>query len=193
MRNAGALAEWILSLVTSRERAAAMIGDLVEEEASPLAFWGSIAWTALSLIWRDFSVAPLGMFGLAVYGLLISILFSAFQGVAAALLIVYVFPAALPALSMDRVIGTSLVLFWAGSFIAGILLARRAIDREMAACFAVSILNAVVTVAMAGDRAAPRVEGWYSGTLGPAFVLLLGQLFLLAGAACVRRRRLRHA
>ena len=60
MRNAGALAEWILSLVTSRERAAATIGDLVEEEARPFAFWGSIAWTAFSLIWRDFSVAPLG-------------------------------------------------------------------------------------------------------------------------------------
>ena len=30
MRNAAALAEWILSLVTSRERAAATIGDLVE-------------------------------------------------------------------------------------------------------------------------------------------------------------------
>ena len=193
MRNAAALAEWILSLVTSRQRAAATIGDLVEEEARPLAFWGSIAWTALSLICRDFSVAPLGMFGLAVYGFVITILFSAFQGVAAALLIVYVFPGALPAFSMDRVVGTSLVLGWAGSFIAGVLLARRAVDRELAACFALLILDAVVTVAMAGNQPAARVEGWYSGTLGSAFVLRLGQLFLLAGAACVRRRRLRHA
>ena len=133
------------------------------------------------------------MFGLAVYGFVITVLFSAFQGVAAALLIVYVFPGALPAFSMNRVIGTSLVLGWAGSFIAGVLLARRAVDRELAACFALLILDAVVSVAMAGNQPTARVEGWYSGTLGSAFVLLLGQLFLLAGAACVRRRRLRHA
>jgi hypothetical protein len=193
MRNAAALAEWILSLVTSRERAAATIGDLVEEEARPFAFWGSIAWTAFSLIWRDFSVAPLGMFGLALYGFVITILFSAFQGVAAALLIVYVFPGALPALSMNRVVGTSLVLGWAGSFITGVLLAHRAGDREMAGCFAVLILDAVVTVAMAGNPPAAPVGGWYSGTLGSAFVFLLGQMFLVAGAACVRRRRLRRA
>ena|SRR6516164_6313676 len=194
MRKAAALAEWILSLVTSQERAAAMTGDLFEEGAGPLAFWGSVAWTVLSLVGRELSAAPLEMFGLAVYGFVIAIVLSASQGVTVASLVVYVFPVATPALSVNAVIAASLIFGWVGSFISGILVARRALGREVAACCAVMILESLVTVAMwgAATPAAPS-ESWYASTLGSALIFLSGQLLLLAGAARVRRRRFRRS
>lgn len=193
MRNAAPLAQWILSLVTSHDRAAATIGDLVEEGASPPAFWGSIVWTVLSLVWSELSSAPLEMFGLAVYGFVIAIVLAASQGVVVATLVAYVFPVAMPALSVNGVIGTSLIVGWVGSFISGILVARRAIDREVAACCAVIILESLVNAAMWGVLPAAPSERWYGTTLGSALIFLVGELLLLAGAARVRRRRFQHS
>jgi hypothetical protein len=53
MRTAS-IAEWILRRVTSKERAAAMVGDLVElqEKKGLLRFWLSISGVAISLFWR---------------------------------------------------------------------------------------------------------------------------------------------
>ena len=193
MRKAAALAEWILSLVTSQERAAATIGDLYEEGAGPLAFWGSIAWTVLSLVGRELSAAPLEMFGLAVYGFVIAIVLSASQGVTVSALVVYVFPVAMPALSVNGVVVASLIFGWVGSFISGILVARRALGREVAACCAVMILESLVNVAMWKAIPAAPSERWYASTSGSALILLGGQLLLLAGAARVRRRRFRRS
>jgi hypothetical protein len=46
MRNAS-IAEWILSLATSPERAAATVGDLLEKSSS---FWLSVFGTFVSLV-----------------------------------------------------------------------------------------------------------------------------------------------
>jgi hypothetical protein len=53
MRNAS-IAEWILCRLTSKERAASMVGDLVEigTRKGPFWFWLSLAGVALSLTWR---------------------------------------------------------------------------------------------------------------------------------------------
>ena len=53
MRNAS-IAEWILCRLTSKERAASMVGDLVEigMRKGPFWFWMSLAGVALSLTWR---------------------------------------------------------------------------------------------------------------------------------------------
>jgi hypothetical protein len=53
MHNAS-IAEWILCRLTSKERAASMVGDLVEigERKGSLWFWFSLAGVALSLFWR---------------------------------------------------------------------------------------------------------------------------------------------
>jgi hypothetical protein len=184
------LAEWILSLVTSPERAVATVGDLCEEGARPLALWRSVAWMVLALIGRELLGAPLRMLGLAVYGFVIGIVLSACQGVAAAGLIVLVFPRALA--SVNTVVATSLLLGWAGSFISGILVARRATGREISACVAVVILDTLVTLATTGMSPAAPSEAWYAGVLGSTFILLISQLLLIAGATRVRRRRL-HA
>jgi len=190
MRNDPALAEWVLSLVTSPERAVATVGDLYEEGARPLALWRSVGWIVLALIGRDLLAAPLGMFGLALYGFVISIVLSACQGVVAAGLILLVFPRALA--SVNTVVATSILLGWAGSFISGILVARRATGREMSACVAVIILDTLVMLAMTGTAPAAPSDTWYAGVSGSTFILLISQLLLIAGATRVRRRRL-HA
>jgi len=73
-------AEWILCRLTSKERAAAMVGDLVEIEKQKgrLWFWLSVAGVALSLFWRRpiaFTAAfyawawTSGRFEMAIYGI----------------------------------------------------------------------------------------------------------------------------
>src|SRR5579862_3305241 len=70
-------AELILSLFTSRERAASTVGDLLE--ATParggLWFWWSVARTALSLLWSDFATQRALLAGLAFRGILMNVAF----------------------------------------------------------------------------------------------------------------------
>ncbi len=49
------IAEWILALVTTRDRAASTVGDLAEGAATRGAvwFWSGVLRTAASLLWRD--------------------------------------------------------------------------------------------------------------------------------------------
>jgi hypothetical protein len=49
------IAEWILALVTSGDRAMSTTGDLLEEAAARGAvwFWSHVLHTAASLLWRD--------------------------------------------------------------------------------------------------------------------------------------------
>jgi hypothetical protein len=74
MRNSR-LAEWILALVTTSDRAAATVGDLMEgaQTRGALWFWASVVGTAFSIMWRDVRAEPGKMAWLAVranlYGL----------------------------------------------------------------------------------------------------------------------------
>jgi hypothetical protein len=77
MRNAR-LAEWILSLVTTPERASATVGDLLEDRvaAGALRFWTAVVLTSLSLLWRDVAESPLRMLRLAALGIALQLLLS---------------------------------------------------------------------------------------------------------------------
>jgi hypothetical protein len=48
------VAEWILSLVMPRERAAAVVGDLVESSSGPVSLWLSVVVTFLESLVRQF-------------------------------------------------------------------------------------------------------------------------------------------
>ncbi len=80
-------AEWILSLVTSRERAASTVGDLTErgEPRGTLWFWSGVLRTAASLLWRDITEHPVRVAGLALVGAAVDfaglLLFAAFSGI----------------------------------------------------------------------------------------------------------------
>src|SRR5579862_9557472 len=67
------IAEWILSLVTTPERAAATVGDLMENASSQGRFWFGVLRTAVSLLWREFADDSVHTMGLAFRGLLVQI------------------------------------------------------------------------------------------------------------------------
>ncbi len=68
------IAEWILTLITSRDRAEAVVGDLTEKAAARglFWFWSGVLRTTASLLWRAVTennarVARLAFVGLAIY------------------------------------------------------------------------------------------------------------------------------
>jgi hypothetical protein len=63
------LAEAILALFTTRERAASTVGDLLESDAAPFSFWTHVVRTAVSLFWRDVRTEPVYMARLALCGM----------------------------------------------------------------------------------------------------------------------------
>ncbi len=73
------IAQLILSLATTPDRAASTVGDLLEEADTrgSLWFWPSVLWTACSLCWRDFRSAPLRMLWLGLWGFLAAFFYGA--------------------------------------------------------------------------------------------------------------------
>jgi len=60
------LAELILSLATSQDRAATIVGDLLEQDDW---FWISVLRTAVAQMWLQFRTAPLALAGIAIRGM----------------------------------------------------------------------------------------------------------------------------
>jgi hypothetical protein len=60
------LAEWILSLVTTRDRAASTVGDLAEAASihGVAGFWSRVLRTTASLLWRNVAENPVRITGL---------------------------------------------------------------------------------------------------------------------------------
>lgn len=181
------LAEWILALVTSRDRAASTAGDLAEEAATHGAawFWSGVIRTAASLLWREVADNPARVAGLAILGLGVyvglGLLFAFLSGIAS-FVAAYRSGHALPLNS----------LAWRIWFLApalltplatGWVLARRAPGREAAACLGYAIAAAACACV--------------SMTVSPGSIGLLSdvapQILVLAGLAWGRHRRLRAA
>ena len=68
------VAEWILRLVTTQERASATVGDLLEVSSGVVRFWASVLSTATSIAWREAWAHPRQTTWLAVRGTLYSFL-----------------------------------------------------------------------------------------------------------------------
>jgi hypothetical protein len=176
------IAEWILALVTTCDRAASTVGDLTEGAATRgmVWFWSGVLRTAASLLWRDVAEQPARVTGLAFLGLAvyigIDLVFAGLSGIA-------FFRAAAASghpLHLDS-IGWKL---WftapalVSSLLIGRMLAHWAPRRELAACVAYAILASIYNlVPMLGDNG--------------AFSALLCILIVPAGAAWGRDRRLR--
>jgi hypothetical protein len=62
------IAEEILSMVTPRDRAAAITGDLLEDSETPRQFWLSVARIAVSLVGEAIAAAPLQLLAVACLG-----------------------------------------------------------------------------------------------------------------------------
>jgi len=174
------IAEWILGLVTTRGRAASIIGDLTEGAATRGAiwFWSGVLRTATSLLCRDIAEQPVRLAGLALAGLGVyvgmELVFAGLSGVA-------FFLAGMmsgPTLHLDsmgwKLWFTAPVV--AGSLAAGRMVARWAPGRELAAYVVYAALATIYNlVPMLGDN------GMFSA--------LLCILIVPAGIAWGRARR----
>jgi hypothetical protein len=198
MRNAR-IAEWLLSLVMTPERAMATVGDLIE--ATParhvLSFWASVISTLLSFVWRDLAADPWQLGRLAVRALVLGLvmmflsvfLFSIVAGTLMVLSGGHTWSAlgGSAASSVARCLGILLVA--ALQFEIGRWLARRAPGREIAACLAFTVL--LSAVGFAGNLV------WPTGAREQVLELTVYQipyaLPLLVGAALIRRARLTPA
>jgi hypothetical protein len=178
------LAERILALVTSRDRAASTVGDLAEEVATRGVgwFWSGVIRTAVSLVWRDLVEHPARVTGVAFIGfavyIVLDLLFAGLSGLA---FFVSAFRSGHP--PTLSAIGWR-IWFLAPAFlnplVTGRMLARWAPGREAAACLAYAI--AVSTAGFLSMILIPGSVGFLSDAAP--------QILVLAGAAWGRHRRL---
>src|SRR5262245_16217603 len=206
MRNAR-LAQWLLSLVTTPDRAASTVGDLLEDRATsgPIRFWASVLFTVLALLWRDLAASPRRMAGLALYGVVLQFLFIFLFAMVVFIGMLIAFAATgakgsgpitdLPTFASPTVIALFIV---AAQFKVGRVLAKRSPGTELAACIATTVLGYAIPIAIAIALRAlatqPTVQSFTvfsTGTFVETVMYQILPLFaLLAGAARVRRQRL---
>jgi hypothetical protein len=140
------IAEGILALVTSRDRAASTVGDLVEEATARgvFWFWSGVLRTAASLLWRDVAERPARMTGLAFRGLAIelslSLLFLLLAGVVGA---VIRSPGGLNSVGWRLFFNAPTLVI---PILIGRILARWAPGHELATCLAYAILHSIFNV-----------------------------------------------
>jgi hypothetical protein len=176
------VAEWILALVTSRDCAAAMAGDLAEVATARgrVWFWFSLLRTAASLLWRDVVEKPARAVGLAFAGLAVLIaveyLGAALNGVAFFIVAHQTGrPFKLDSIGWTIWLNAPLLLTSLG---IGRMLARWAPGRELAACLMYAILLSIYNLIPI-----PMFDG------GIGVSASLCMLMVLAGAAWGRQRR----
>lgn len=156
------IAEWILSLTTTPERASSTAGDLLEEATTrgTVWFWASLVRTTASLVWRSWTEAPLTMASVALRATLLQI--GVLIGVLAATTAVsLIFVAALLLFSVKpelvvkvpgsdslwiemTVWGIAIVMAAFGAFIIGQWIARRSRGQELPACIAYLLVQRVL-------------------------------------------------
>jgi hypothetical protein len=173
------IAEWILALVTTPDRAASTVGDLMESAATRGVawFWSGVLRTAASLLWRDIAERPARVTGLAFLGLAvyiaIDLAFAALSGVAflwAAMASGH--PPDLHAIGWKLWFITPVLV---SSLLIGRMLAHWAPRRELAACVVYAIVASIYNLSpMLGDNG--------------AFSAMLCILIVPAGAAWARAR-----
>jgi hypothetical protein len=176
------IAERILALVTSRDRASSTVGDLMEiaQTRGVVWFWADILRTALSMAWRDIRADDGRIALLAVLGFVLQ--FVCCSIVLELMSFVWILP--LPENSrpefayqiFNNVVLPLFVARW---------IAQLARGREVAACFSLFVVS--VTIAMAITLIMQAVNPKSEARLN--LMIFTELLPLLAGAIWARRRQ----
>lgn len=151
------LAERLLSLVITRDRAASIVGDLLEDRRrqGSIAFWMGVVRTSIAFIWRDISSAPARYAALLVAAYLVSIVLYMLFFVLPQYLIHRPYDDSLLSAFWIRETAYLLLSDWAlrtrmfflNSFVLGLVIARISPDREVAACSAIVASNLIIVSA----------------------------------------------
>ena len=201
------IAEWVLSLTTTPERASSTAGDLLEGATTrgTVWFWASLVRTTASLVWRSWTEAPLTIASVALratllqIGVLIGVLTATTAVSLIVVAVVLVFSRLKPELVIKpgpdalwieiAVWGTVIVMAAIGTFLIGKWIARRSPGRELPACIAYLLAQRVlwfVIQTLIGSDYEEYSSPWIA-------FLALGQLLeiaaLFAGVHRVRSRR----
>jgi hypothetical protein len=188
------IAEWLLVLVTSRERAASIVGDMLESAATHGSawFWTGVLRATASLLWRGFAGNPRGMFGLAFFGWLIGSLLTLvplFISVFIGGVLVEIFGITVRTFGVAIVAG--IITATLCQFLVGRWIARRAPGRELSAWLALLIMDqilkvlpSIVALALGHRFPMPDWAAWQPVT----WMSVLEYLSCLAGTIWVRRR-----
>jgi hypothetical protein len=194
------VAEWILSLGTSRERAASITGDLTEEVGARGAvwFWSAVARTTAAQVWRDVVGDRKAMMKFAYHGLrlqVVALILAGLLGIGIMIPIVGLevgigavtgsaFPPAL-ATSIQVWVMVGVALF--ANFHAGRWLAMLAPGREFPAVVSLIVVELVISGTV--SLVAAGSGAWW-GLAPNAASNVASLLPLIAGAAVIRRRQL---
>lgn len=181
-----AIAELILSLVISPDRAASTLGDLLEERQTrgSLWFWWSLLGTVSSHVWQDLRLDPRwalrrGLWGIAVEllysGLLFVVIIPSILGLVAGAAISVHVPAPFSAQPRWAAPLAGTWMYIACPLLIGWQNARRSPQRELA--------SAVVVVSMRLCLLFPAFGSAYA---------LIAPVSMIIGAALSRRRRIAH-
>jgi len=185
MRKAG-IAEAILSLTTSRDHAASIAGDLVQQAPfkGAMWFWGSLVRTTASLTLKAFTEAPVRVTGLALLGLFLQMFY----------MIVIQVPIVLLHLGIGRRSVESpgweyMFAFLVASYFIGKWLARRAPQKELAVYvgvwFVAHILWIPMLVLIPGlNQSVPSLADLAMDIVAT----VIGGLCVFAGVRSMRRR-----
>ena len=185
MRKAG-IAEAILSLTTSRDHAASIAGDLVQQ--APLRgamwFWGSLVRTTASLTLKAFTEAPVRVTGLALLGLFLQMFY----------MIVIQVPIVLLHLGIGRRSVESpgweyMFAFLVASYFIGKWLARRAPQKELAVYVGVWFVAHILWIPMLAlipglNQSVPTLADLAMDIVAT----VIGGLCVFAGVRSMRRR-----
>jgi hypothetical protein len=129
------IAEWILSLATTPERAAATVGDLLER---PSGFRLSVLRTFASLVIDGLAASPLRVAGLALVGFVAQYI----------LFLVFALHPRVLTLRMNESLNAS----WFLIVLIGCMFTRVLRERALAACFVLAILNIILTALVILER-----------------------------------------
>jgi hypothetical protein len=195
-----AAAERMLTLVTTPDRAAATVGDLLEDDRAqrPVWFWAGVLETAYSIVWRKLCTSPGQMICLGFWGWLLAACLAAAVGWTVIPLWMAVFPyhprpnyTYIPPWGL---IALRVVTVTAVPLAAGWDVASRSKNREVASGVATTIVLALFTLtwtflsAMQVRRIGQPIPGIDSAV--PS--LLISSLFVIIGSALFRFRSLRR-
>ena len=145
------IAEWILGLVTSRDRATSTVGDLVEEYGSRgvVRFWSGVVRIAGALIWGGATENPVRLTVVALIALSIDVIASVlFAGLSGVLFFVIARNGQHLPWNSDWwtiAIDTPTVLM---SLCIGRMLARLAPGRELSACLVYGAIGSLFSISM---------------------------------------------
>jgi hypothetical protein len=194
------IAEGILSLTTTPQRAAATAGDLMEEASARgvLWFWSSLFRTTATLAWRNFSEAPWPLTKLAMKAMW----FGSFYWLVAVLCVIIVHLAisigfaVSPGLSFKETVAPSdsvltvytTLAFLASSFMLGKWLARKAPYRELSVFVLSGVCFRLFWASLLLIRWPQTWEWWTPADIAlDIFFMIAGMVFLYAGIERVQR------